>query len=186
MRRFLILPSFLAIPFLLISDANSCSKKTPPVSAVQEYTVSGTITQTQSYCGGARPPEDLLKALESPRPYRGKKICFRSGDKNNTDQKFVRTAVSDSLGKFSVKLPAGAYCIIEEDQVKLMNVESYRKKYGSKYLTVDEDCLKSWWGTCIQSFVLGNADKNDLTLNFHMACFTNGVHCLRYTGPLPQ
>jgi hypothetical protein len=181
--------SFLLLPMLLITQAQTCSQKNQPPAVTEkatEFTISGTITQTQSYCGGARPPQELLEKLQSPRPYPGKKIYFRKGDKNSLDMKYLWQAISDSTGHFNVRLPAGSYCVIEEDQVNALDVDAFKKKYCTQYLIADEACLKQWWGKAFLTFDVGNADKKDLNMNFHFPCFTKGLPCMKYTGPLPQ
>jgi hypothetical protein len=180
--------SFLVLPFLLIQH-QSCSPKTSSEKKTETsktYLVSGTITQTQSYCGGARPPEDLLKKMQSPRPYPGKKIYFRKGQNNSLDMISLKEAISDSTGHFQVNLASGTYCIVEEDQVKELDMAGFKKKYLNQYLVADESCLKQWWSKCFMTVEVGATDKTDLNINFHFPCFTKGLPCVKYTGPLPQ
>ncbi|MFI5151582.1 MAG: hypothetical protein ACHQRM_17795 [Bacteroidia bacterium] len=176
------------MPIFVLQQKGCATRSGTAIKAepVKEFQVSGLITQTQSYCGGARPPEDLLKRLQSPHPLSGKKIYFRKGTKNTLDMQGLKDAVSDSTGHFKVMLTSGSYCIIEEDQVKALDVESFKKKYLTPYLVADEVCLKQWWDKCYSSFELGAADKSDVNLNFHMPCFTKGLPCVKYTGPMPQ
>jgi hypothetical protein len=187
MRPFRSLYAVLLVPFLLVSHEQRCASKpgNEPVHK-HEYSVSGTITQTHSYCGGARPPDELLAKLQAPHPFPGKKIYFRKGDVNTVDIKTLKEAVSDSSSHFHVMLSPGTYCVIEEDQVKALDTVAYRKKYATKYLVVDDACLKEWWGKCLTTLVVEKADKKDLTLNFHIPCFTQGIPCMKYTGPKPQ
>lgn len=64
----------------------------------------GTITNTQSYCGGARPPEELLKELATPKPYGNRSLVFfHSGSKKEYG------FTTDEHGHYEVELPIGKY-----------------------------------------------------------------------------
>ncbi len=154
-------------------------------SSKKQYIVSGSITQTNSYCGGARPSEEMITRLNTPKAWAGKKLYIRNGSENSGKKKVLREIVADSAGHFSTKLPSGTYCIIEKEQVKRLNTEEFRKK-KTENLKLDEECLKQWWSKCYMSFEVKEADKTDLNINFHIPCFTNGIPCMKYTGPLPQ
>jgi hypothetical protein len=178
---------FLSVSLIFLSalflNVASFAQKTGSL-AKKQYTVAGIITQTRAYCGGARPSEEMMKAYNTPKAWIGKKLYIRSGAENSTKRKVLHEITADSTGHFSVKLPPGIYCIIEKEQLKKLNTEAFRKK-KSEYLKLDEDCLKQWWGKCYTSFEVKDADKTDLIINFHIPCFTQGVPCMRYTGPLP-
>src|SRR4051812_11044433 len=80
-------------------------------------TVSGKVTQTSSYCGGARPSEEMMEQYNKPKPYAGKIFYVRKGKENNK-KAVVLKFISDSAGNFSFQLPAGSYCIIQQEQLK--------------------------------------------------------------------
>ncbi len=170
---------FTALTFII-----ACGPKAASQTGL-EFKVSGRITQTHSYCGGARPPEDLLKKLNTPAPYSGKKLFVRSGTSNSTEKSIIREFTADSSGYFSIQLPAGTYCVVVEDQVKALDIQSFKNK-TTKNLKLDESCLQQWWDKCLMTFDVTNANKSDLNINFHFPCFTGGIPCMTYTGPLPQ
>jgi hypothetical protein len=178
---------YLNLIFLLTfsESAPALTQKPGSSSKQQQYTVSGSITQTHSYCGGARPSPEMIALLNTPKAWAGKTLYIRSGAENSTKSKVLREIVADSAGHFSTSLPSGIYCIIEKEQVKHLNTEEFRKKKTAN-LMLDENCLKQWWTKCYMSFEVKDADKTDLNINFHIPCFTNGVPCMKYTGPLPQ
>jgi hypothetical protein len=43
----------------------------------QARLVSGEVTQTSSYCGGARPSDEMVQEQNRPKPYGGKKFYIR-------------------------------------------------------------------------------------------------------------
>jgi hypothetical protein len=174
----------VTLTLFILEPLGSCSQKAA-TSKPAEFKVSGTVTQTHAYCGGARPPKELLDNLTKPSPFPGKKIFIRSGTENSLDKPVIREIIADTAGKFSILLPAGTYCIIQEEQVKSLDTDFFRKKLTS-YHKLDEECLKQWWGKCLMTFEIGTSDKTGMNINFHFPCFTNGVPCVTYTGPLPQ
>ena len=139
----------------------------------------------RTHCGGARPPKELMDNLTKPSPFPGKKVYIRSGTENSLDKPVIRELIADTGGRFSLLLPSGTYCIIQEEQVKTLDTDFFRKKLTS-YHKLDEECLKQWWGKCLMTFEIGTSDKTGMNINFHFPCFTNGVPCVTYTGPLPQ
>ena len=150
----------------------------------KKHAVSGIITHTRSFCGGARPTDEMLEKFNTPQPLAGKKLYIRSGAVNNLKKRIIQTIVSDSTGHFTVYLPAGTYCLIQEPQIKKLNVEPYRKSQ-SQFITLDEACLKRWWSECLLTFTVGSSGRNDLKINFNAPCFTDGTPCLEYNGPMP-
>jgi hypothetical protein len=173
--------------FLLFTLAAACSFCSPKASAppsVHQYTVSGIITQTHAYCGGARPSDKMLEDLRTPKPFPGKKLFVKNGTENTAGLKVLGEIIADSAGHFRLQLPPGSYCIVEQEQINKLDLDNFRKKKTTD-LQLDEACLKQWWGKCLMSFEITTADKTDLNINFHFPCFTNGIPCMRYSGPLP-
>src|SRR3990167_8617243 len=58
---------------LTVEETTTDSDVTPKDSLSVFY---GTILNTQSYCGGARPPEELLAELATPKPYGNRSLVF--------------------------------------------------------------------------------------------------------------
>ena len=75
----------------VITVMNKATRKTKTVVSpdqadlLKTYTVTGIVTQTYSYCGGAAPPKQLLDQLATPVAYAGKK--FISGPAKRIVQK---------------------------------------------------------------------------------------------------
>ena len=73
--------------------------------------ISGRVLQTSSYCGGAAPPPELLQELATPKPLANKTLYIKNGTANSNSPSLPFT--SDSEGRFTLALSAGAYCIVE-------------------------------------------------------------------------
>ncbi|HEV7230798.1 MAG TPA: hypothetical protein VGO45_05690 [Bacteroidia bacterium] len=170
---------FFSLLIFLVFSENIYSQKNS-----KQYTVSGTITQTHSYCGGARPSDEMLARLNTPAPYAGKKLYIRYGNQNSSKKKIIRIISADSAGHFKIQLPSGTYCIIQDEQIKRLDIEHF-KKQETEYLKLDENCLKNWWSQCFTTFEVKSENKTNLNINFNFPCFTGGTPCMQYTGPLP-
>ncbi|MBL0341118.1 MAG: hypothetical protein IPP71_09440 [Bacteroidetes bacterium] len=146
------------------------------------YTVSGKVQQTFSYCGGARPSEEMLEKLATPSSYPGKKFYIRKGQINSLQEEIVAEFVSDTNGLFSIHMEPGTYSIILQEQVSKIKVEDY----ANKNQKIDEKCLNEWWGKPYIVLVVMDQNINDLNFIFRHRCFiTNDIPCITYTGPLP-
>ena len=66
----------------------------------------GTIQYTESYCGGARPPEELLKQYATPKPFASGTLRFQD---TATGKEY--SVVTDEHGHYEAELPAGNYVI---------------------------------------------------------------------------
>jgi len=149
--------------------------------SLKTYIISGKVTQTSSYCGGARPPEEMLKRLATPVVFPGKKFYIRKGKINNTKAKIVKSFVTDSTGSFSIRLAPGTYSIILEEQVHKIRSGDYTKKYQ----VVDNRCLQEWWAKPYYLVEVKDENVSELTFNFHNRCYiTSDIPCITYKGPL--
>ena len=164
--------------FCIILLAN-CQQRTV-TDANKLFVVSGKVTQTFSYCGGAKPPQKLIESLATPVAYPGKKFYVREGKINNANAKIVLSFQTDSSGQFSIQLPPGIYSIIQEEQ--LNNIKpGYYNKQNQK---ADDKCLQEWWVK--PYYLLEIKDKNlqELAFTFHHRCYINDdIPCIIYTGP---
>ncbi len=147
------------------------------------YTISGKVTQTSSYCGGAAPTQEMMENYNTPSKYTGKVFYIRKGRTNTTKQPIVLKFISDSSGNFSFKLPPGDYIIIQKEQVKPLNFKNIRLGFQ---ISLDKPCLKEWWKKPFSILEVQEKDIQNLNFNFHHSCFLPGdLPCRNYTGPLP-
>ena len=98
------------IPFssLLITTAYTRGKSqtvTTPckTDSLKTFAVSGRVTQTYSYCGGASPPKQVLDRLANPVAYSGKKFYIRQGKANSTKAKVVKSFITGKDGEYLFK-----------------------------------------------------------------------------------
>lgn len=166
---------------LQVTVAEGCKgyRKSPSDTA-KKYQVAGVLTQTSSYCGGAAPPEQVLKKLATPSPFPAKKFYVRSGKVNSTKAKTVAHFVTDENGMFSLQLPPGTYSIIVEEQLEPLDI----KKLETPQFKADEKCLQQWWIKPFYLLVVKDHDITTLSFNIHHTCFTeHDMPCLQYIGP---
>lgn len=158
------------------------SKTKPETTQEKKVTVSGNVTQTYPYCGGARPPKEILEQLAQPKPFIGKKFHVITGEKNTEGRKIILSFTSDSSGNFSFKLPAGNYSIILDEQVAAPD----SKKFTSQFVKMDETCYKDWWAKPYYLLEVGSANIKGLNFSFNHKCFIQSdIPCLQYDGPMP-
>lgn len=147
------------------------------------YKVSGKITHSSSYCGGAAPDPGMVAEMNMPKPYRGKKLYIKKGDSNANNVKILDSIISDNAGLFELYLAPGKYCILQPGQLQNGLLEMYMK---NNHYIVDAQCLEQWQQSCYKTIVVTDSDITDLEFHFHKPCFTpEGVPCINYSGPLP-
>ena len=162
------------LSIILITTQISCAQR-----KAKYYNVSGTVTTTSSYCGGAAPSQEMLAQMAKPRPIAGKQLFIKSGKENSEGGAVIKSITTDSLGHFQINLKNGAYCIVEEYKSKPLVIPK-----NDKYSKWDEECLKEKYAQCDYQLDVLNKNVDDLNINFHKQC-TWSQPCLQYDGPLP-
>lgn len=158
---------------------HSTEKSTP---AVAKRTISGKVTQSSQYCGGAEPDPEILQQMNAKQKYAGKKFYIRKDTLNSSKKPIELSFTSDANGNFSFQLPPGTYMILLEEQIKEPDV----KKYNSPSQNVNEKCLTDWWKKPYYVLVIGDKDITGLDFHFYHRCFINtDIPCLSYIGPMP-
>jgi hypothetical protein len=176
-KLFFILITVISI---CVFAATACKSK--QLKPKDKVTVSGKVTQTSSYCGGARPTDELLEELATPRMYSGKKFHVIKGDTNVVTHQLILTFVTDENGNFSFELEPGTYSLLTDEQA----TEPDYKKYSTKDVGLDESCFKSWWATPYYKLNIASTPLTHLNFNFTKRCFiSHDIPCLRYRGPMP-
>ncbi len=160
--------------------ANNPHKKT--------YKLSGKVTSTSDYCGGAEPPPELLDQLATPIPYQGKTFYIKAGTMNNINAPILYTVVTDTGGNYSVQLPPGKYCMIDKFRADTSFLRSLLKNDPNSNLKVgDKKCLQDWFNSCFYAFSISDSNLTNVNFHVHRPCFTpEGVPCVGYSGPLPE
>jgi len=168
-------PLFLILIFLF-SFSVLAKKK-----SVEAYTtITGKVTTTTDYCGGARPSEEMLEQMRTPKPAIKKAIFIKYGTVNSEKTRLIKRIITDSNGMFSVKLKKGyTYQFLEEWQCV-----GFKMPQATEWVKWDEKCLRARYVT--PNFVLNTKKpkQRDITFNYHLPCFYN-PYCGEYSGPLP-
>ncbi|MEI7522751.1 MAG: hypothetical protein WCJ95_00400 [Mariniphaga sp.] len=148
----------------------------------QKIPVEIMVTGTTSYCGGAKPPPELLKKLETPKPLQGKRLYLKKGQINTFNTMVYLEICTDSLGKISIRIPEGKYFVVDE----------YKKdpwfytKLLNDYPETDKNCLKTWYEQSDFSFEVKTDTIRNLTWNIHKNCSWEAIPCVHIKVALPQ
>mgnify|MGYP003489950140 CR=1 FL=1 len=146
------------------------------------FQVSGKVTQSFLYCGGANPPRMVIEDLARPVAYPGKKFYIRAGSINNAKLKVVNGFTTDSAGSFSFRIAPGIYSIILEEQLVQPDV----KKYEKQNLRLNRKCLDQWFIKPYYIIEVKDKDISDLNFHFLHRCFIDSdIPCISYDGPMP-
>jgi len=145
-----------------------------------KFLVSGSIMQTLSYCGGARPPQAILDSLNTPKGIPFGKLFIKSRNTNIKSLRIIDSILADSNGNFSIHLPPGDYCLVEEWKSR-----PFKLPLNDARHTVDSACFRNLYNTCDFKLRITNKNINHLKIVFHRACFYNQP-CISYRGPLPS
>ncbi len=143
------------------------------------YAVTGTVTATYAYCGGARPSAEMLAELNRPKPIANKKLFIKSGSVNAKNQKVITSFETDANGHYKMKLAIGSYCIVDEGKsgdYKFPATDSLHKW--------DSDCLLKEYERCDYQLTVSSKPIDSITINFFVPCSWD-MPCLDYSGPLP-
>lgn len=183
------LPAWLLV-ITLTSMAAACKRTTAqksdePVSV----TVSGTVMQTEAYCGGAAPNPQKLEAMRTPKPLAGKKIYFKAGRSNDPDAPVVAETTSDDRGEFTASLPPGSYVVVDERRVDSASYDYMLANFGEpteNYSAVDKRCLDEWVKQADLAFEIADTTAAPLNIVFHKPCSWNSFPCVQFTGERPR
>ncbi|MBA2610493.1 MAG: hypothetical protein H0U95_00885 [Bacteroidetes bacterium] len=151
-------------------------------NSVKKVTISGTVLHSFSYCGGIEPSPEMMAEFTKLKPYAGKIFYVRKGKTNTTKGKIILSFKADTTGKFSFQLPPGNYSIIQQQQVKKLDITLYKKQF----ITADENCLKTWWEKPYHVLEIKDKNISKIEFKFNHPCFiSDDIPCLQYDGPMP-
>jgi hypothetical protein len=117
------------------------------------HVVEINLTQTESYCGGAAPPDELIKHLNTPKPFIGKRAYVFNDLKACVDS-FYPT--HDTM--FKTALKQGDYTV--------HLVPELLKTNGM--LSEDERCLMEFKQRVVSMFEISG--DTSLTVNIYFGC----------------
>jgi hypothetical protein len=134
----------LLIAFTFLFSGCKIFSQKKVVSA--EVPVIISVTQTHSYCGGAKPPDELLQELATPRPLSGITFYIKNSDTN--DYKPAIEVISNDSGIVYVLLKPGKYCLINDLKKDKNYYNELLKRYQKEtqyYSPVNKECLDKWY-----------------------------------------
>lgn len=174
---------FAPILCLIFWSFNIATTKTK----IKKVPVSGTVTQTRDYCGGARPNDEILTQLGTPKPVSGKKIYIKQGEVNTFESKVILALTTDEKGNFRAKLKPGKYLVVDSLKKDLTHYNMLLKTYKAQttsYEPIDPVCLKEWFMKPAGTFEVTGKETKNIAVNFHITC--RDVPCAGFRGPYPQ
>lgn len=177
-----------ALSLFLVCFALLSFNQAKPEKKSKKILISGTVTETNDYCGGARPSDEILTQLATPRPLVNKKIYIKKGEVNAFDSKVILVLTSDSKGNFHAKLRPGKYLVVDSTKKDPAYYNLLLKTYKNQtanYLAIDTVCLKEWFLKPAGVFEVTPVETKNISINFHKAC-SEAIPCTRYTGPFRQ
>jgi len=104
-----------------------------PLTQFSQSKVYLELAQKQNYCGGAKPPAEVLAALEKPLPYADKKLIIVSATGK------IDSTKTDSKGVLKIKLKRGSYKLYEPWRYHKLAPD------GTVLANLDHECLKKTW-----------------------------------------
>lgn len=151
-----------------------------PSNAQSKVCIRGYVTSTEDYCGGARPSDELLQDLGTPKPFANKVIYVKMGTVNKSSNKTIKKLKTDAKGGFSVMLNAGTtYYFVEEWKAKVFVTPKY-----SPEVVWDIQCLRKRYASPDYVLKVKNGKNPEVQINYHQNCSHN-PYCGQYSGPLP-
>ncbi len=87
-----------------------------PIGNNVNITINGNVENNSDYCGGAAPPQDLLDQLAMYHPSALQKFYVRQGNVAMPFTPVYTFFTTDSLGNYTISLPAGQYTVISEEK----------------------------------------------------------------------
>lgn len=182
------------LKFILISTVGlliACSNsKGVEVSdkQIEKLDVVIQATTTQAYCGGAKPSEETLAELNTPKPASNVKIYLRKGASNNIENAVDYEFTTDNSGEVKTSLPAGKYSIVFENKKDRATYNDLIEKYGKEtsYQTaIDTSCLSKFFAESNAVLIVDENKENTISVNRMMRCQWTRIPCSNYKGELP-
>mgnify|MGYP000191606605 CR=1 FL=1 len=171
-----------------VTGATSLSKKNGTESTVL---VQGQVTESRIWCGGARPPEDLVKELATPVSIPNYDLYIREGKVNDINAPILHHVKTDDKGKFSIELSPGTYTVVDINKKDVEVYQEMKKNYGletNDFGALDLKCYDNFLKR--PDFLVKVSPKQGSTMNVNhnyvRQCEWSRIPCVEFKGPLPQ
>jgi hypothetical protein len=188
MKKFILFIVLICISFSSHAQTKKRKKsQTVKFAVSNQIIVSGTITETQQYCGGAPPPQSMLDEYNTPKPVANYKLYIRKV-LNDINTPIFKSVETDANGKFQISLEPGKYTVVDERKKDKQTYSDLVKKYKTTTETtgpIDEICLKKYFAEAdFEITVLKTAQV--VSHNYFRTCNYAGAPCVEFTGAYPQ
>jgi len=151
--------------------------------------VKGAVNQTNSYCGGARPPDDLLEELAKPKPLTNYKLYIKKNTPSIIDAIIMDSIITDQNGRFTLKMPKGNYIFVDsiyKDREHYNQMVRLILNDNENYSNLDTNCLLNRFNTPLLDFKITRKNQLLKPIRIHRSCDYNKIPCVNYKGALPQ
>jgi len=182
-------PRFPFYTFLVVLFVAGAGCKRPVALQSNAVVITGTVLETQSYCGGAAPSEERLAQMRTPRPLAGKTIYVKAGSVNDTEAPVLAEVTSDERGEFSLSLEPGLYVLVDEKRVDRASYDYMLTNFAEKsenYDPVDKRCLDNWIAQANLVFEVRAVENEPISVTFNKPCTWNSFPCVTYIGERPR
>lgn len=181
---------YFSLKLVFVLFLSACRQKSTVEKGKSETTfpIKIQFSQTESYCGGARPSEEMLQDFSTPKPAAGKSFYIKKGKRNDVENtEFVFVGKSNEVGLAEFNLAAGDYCLVFEEKKDRSYADQCITSYSeptSNYSAMDVACLNDWLSQ--PDFVIEVKDSAVFcVVTSHKVCFWQAIPCVEYRGPLP-
>ncbi|MFT4521684.1 MAG: hypothetical protein ACI8ZN_000621 [Bacteroidia bacterium] len=150
--------TLIIISIAVLTMANKCVKE-------PNHNVSIQFTTTQSYCGGAAPPEYILQELATPKPYKTGVLYFFREGRSEADTAIQLDGKDNA--RVQLRLSPGTYILRLKDSISPWNGannESEIKSFDSER----PKCLHEYNQRVLAQFTI--SQDSNFTQNIHFDC----------------
>jgi hypothetical protein len=177
----------LVLFIVCIQDVSAQRRKTSRKSS--SVVVNLTITQTQNWCGGARPSDEMEREFKTPKLYSNCTIYIRK-DSNVLTKPILHTLSTNEYGKTSVRLTPGKYTIVniekKDDSVYKATINKYQNATETTG-PIDVNCYNNFMAEPDFTIVVPMRSNRTITKthNYHKHCNWSGAPCVEFRGHYP-
>jgi hypothetical protein len=157
-------------------------------SSRKEIVVEVRLHETGVYCGGARPPQEMLDELQQLKPLTNFQFYIKEGRENDPNAPAVVSGITDDAGIAYISLRPGAYVLVFGDRQDWAQYNSWKAEHAranDPWGAIDTMCLMQWIKTPEKTFAVYPDSASVVEVIKAQKCFWNNIPCLEYTGSIP-